>query len=97
MILRFAAPDRLAAPATGEFTVNLLPSPELAERLRDIERVSIDLGDQVLIEDHDLVITVGKSLRTREEETGITVQVEIGASRTGCTALLLVDKEKPLF
>jgi len=37
------------------------------------------------------------SVWTPEEKTGITVQVEIGASWTGCTALLLVDKEKPLF
>jgi hypothetical protein len=34
------------------------------------------LGEVEVIEDHDLVITVGKSLWTPEEKTGITVQVE---------------------
>jgi hypothetical protein len=67
----------------GGFTASLPPSPELAERLRTIGRTSIDLGDQVLIEDNDLVIMVGKSPWTPEEETNITVQVEIGATRTG--------------
>jgi hypothetical protein len=78
-------------PAAGGFTVNLPPSPELAERLRSIGRTSIDLGDQVLIEDDDLVIMAGKSLWTPEEETDITVQVEIGASRAGSIPQLLVD------
>jgi hypothetical protein len=34
------------------------------------------LGEVEVIEDHDLVITVGTSLWTPEEKTGITVQVE---------------------
>ncbi len=78
-------------PAAGGFTVSLPHSPELAERLRSIGRTSIDLGDQILIEDNDLVIMAGKSLWTPEEETDITVQVEIGASRTGSIPQLLVD------
>jgi len=73
----------------GGFTASLPPSPELAERLRTIGRTSIDLGDQVLIEDNDLVIMVGKSPWTPEEETNITVQVEIGATRTGSIPQLL--------
>jgi hypothetical protein len=53
----------------------------------------IAAGDRSSSRDHDLIITVGESIGTPEEETGITVQVDIGASRTGCTALVLVDKE----
>lgn len=70
-------------PAAGGFTVDLPVSPELAELLRGTGRTSINLGDQVLIEDNDLIIMAGKSLWAPEEETDITVQVEIGASRAG--------------
>lgn len=77
--------------AGGGFNVSQPPSPELAERLRSIGRTSIDLGGQILIEDNDLIVTVGKSLWTPDEETDITVQVEIGASRAGSIPQLLVD------
>jgi hypothetical protein len=75
----------------GGFTVTLPPSPELAERLRNIGRTSIDLGGQIFIEDNDLIITVGKSLWTPDEETGITVEAEIGASRIDSIPQLLID------
>lgn len=78
-------------PAAGGFTVDLPASPELAELLRGTGRISINLGDQVLIEDNDLIIMAGKSLWAPEEETDITVQVEIGASRAGSIPQLLVD------
>jgi hypothetical protein len=77
--------------AGGGFNVSLPPSPELLERLRSIGRTSVDLDGQILIEDDDLVILAGKSLWTPEEETDITVQAEIGASRTGSIPQLLVD------
>ena len=60
--------------------MSLPPSPRLIERLRGIGRTSIDLDSQVLIEDDNLVILAGKSPWFREE-TGITIQAEIGASR----------------
>lgn len=75
----------------GGFNVSLPPSPELAERLGNIGRTSIDLGGQILIEDNDLVIMAGKSLWTPDEETDITVEAEIGASRIGSIPHLLVD------
>jgi hypothetical protein len=78
-------------PAAGGFTVHLPPSPELVERLRSLGRTSIDLGGQVLIEDDDLVIMAGKSLWTPDEETDITVEVQIGASRIDSIPQLLVD------
>jgi hypothetical protein len=77
--------------AGGGFTVSLPPSPELLERLRSIGRTSIDLGGQILIEDDDLIIVAGKSLWTPDEETDITVQVEIGASRIDFIPPPLVD------
>jgi hypothetical protein len=52
---------------------------------------SIDLGGQILIEDDDLIIVAGKSLWTPDEETDITVQVEIGASRIDFIPPPLVD------
>jgi len=79
-------------PAGGGFTVNLPPSSaEIVERLRSIGQTSIDLGGQVLIEDDDLVILAGKSLWTPDEETDITVQVEIGASRIDSIPQPLID------
>lgn len=78
-------------PAGGGFTLNLPPSAHLAGLLRSIGRTSVDLVDQVLIEDNDLVIMVGKSLWAAEEETDITVQVEIGASRVGSIPQPLFD------
>jgi hypothetical protein len=78
-------------PAAGGFTVSLPPSPGLIERLRGIGRTSIDLDSQVLIEDDDLVILAGKSPWVPEEETGITIQAEIGASRTDSIPQLLID------
>ena len=77
--------------AGGGFNVSLPPSPELAERLRSIGRTSIDLGDQILIEDDDLVIMVGKSPWAPDEKTDITVEAEIGASRSDSIPQLLVD------
>lgn len=77
--------------AAGGFTVNLPPSPQLAERLRSVGQTSIDLGSQVLIEDDDLIIMAGKSPWTPEEETDITIEVQIGASRTASIPQLLVD------
>ena len=77
--------------AGGGFNVSLPPSPELAERLRSIGQASIDLGGQILIEDNDLVIMVGKSLWTPDEETHITVEAEIGASRIDSVPQLLAD------
>ena len=77
--------------AGGGFNVTLPPSPELAGRLRSIGRTSVDLGGQVLIEDDDLVIMVGKSVWAPDEETEITVQAEIGASRIGSIPQLLLD------
>lgn len=67
------------------------PSAELVGRLRGIGQASIDLGGQVLIEDDDLIVMVGKSLWTPDKDTDITVQVEIGASRAGSIPPLLVD------
>ena len=55
------------------------------------ELFSIDLGGQILIEDNDLVIMVGKALWTPDEETHITVEAEIGASRIDSVPQLLVD------
>jgi hypothetical protein len=78
-------------PAGGGFNMNVPPSPELVERLRSIGRTSIDLGSQVLIEDDDLLVLVGKSLWTPDEETDITVQAAIGACRTGSIPQILVD------
>ena len=89
--VRFAAPDCLPAPGGRRFTVNLPASPELAELLRGSGRTSINLGDQVLIEDNDLIIMAGKSLWAPEEETDITVQVEIGASRAASIPRPLLD------
>jgi hypothetical protein len=71
--------------------VSLPPSPELLQRLRGIGRTSIDLGGQILIEDDDLIIMAGTSLWTPDEETDITVQVEIGASRIDFIPPPLVD------
>jgi hypothetical protein len=71
--------------------MNVPPSPELVERLRSTGRTSIELDGQVLIEDDDLVVLAGKSLWTPDEETDITVQVEIGASRIGSIPQFLVD------
>jgi hypothetical protein len=78
-------------PAAGGFTTTLPPSPETVEQLRSIGRTSIDLGGQVLIEDDDLIILAGKSLWTPDEETDITVQAAIGASRIDSIPQLLVD------
>jgi hypothetical protein len=77
--------------AGGGFNVSQPPSPELAERLRSIGRTSIDLGGQILIEDNDLIATVGKSLWTPDEETEITVEAEIGPSRIDSIPQLLID------
>lgn len=71
--------------------MSLPPSPGLIERLRGIGRTSINLDSQVLIEDDDLVILAGKSPWVPEEETDITIQAEIGASRTGSIPQLLID------
>lgn len=71
--------------------MNVPPSPELVERLRSIGRTSIDLGGQVFIEDDDLVVLAGKSLWTPDEETDITVEVAIGASRIDSIPQVLVD------
>lgn len=78
-------------PAAGGFTLHLPPSPRLIEQLRSIGQTSIDLDGQVLIEDDDLIIMAGKSLWTPEEETGITIAVQIGASRIGSIPPLLAD------
>lgn len=77
--------------AGGGLNVSLPPSQQLIEQLRSIGRTSTDLDGQVLIEDDDLVILAGKSLWAPEEETDITIQAEIGASRTGSIPQLLVD------
>jgi hypothetical protein len=77
--------------AGGGFNVALPPSAELTERLRSIGRASTDLGDQVLIEDDDLVILVGKSPWVPDEETDVTVEAEIGASRIDSIPQLLID------
>ncbi len=79
-------------PAAGGFTTTVPPSPELAGRLRNTGRTSIDLGGQVFIEDDDLVVLAGKSpWAAPGEEAAITVQAAIGASRTGSIPQLLVD------
>jgi hypothetical protein len=77
--------------AGGGLTVSLPPSPELIERLRSIGRTSTDLGSQILIEDDDLIIMAGRSPWTPDEETDITVEAEIGASRIDSIPQLLVD------
>jgi hypothetical protein len=77
--------------AGGGFNVALPPSAELIEQLRSIGRTSTDLGDQVLVEDEDLVILAGKSPWLPEEETDITVEAEIGATRIDSIPPLLID------
>jgi len=71
-------------------SVEVLPH-QRARLIRSIGRTSIDLGGQILIEDDDLIIVAGKSLWTPDEETDITVQVEIGASRIDFIPPPLVD------
>jgi hypothetical protein len=78
-------------PAGGGFIISLPRSPELAEQLRSIGQTSIELDGQILIEDDDLMVMAGKSLWTSEEETDITVQAAIGASRAGSIPQTLVD------
>jgi hypothetical protein len=79
-------------PAGGGFTVSLPASAAgIIERLRGAGRTSIDLGGQLLIEDDDLVIMVGRSLWTADAETDITVQVEVGPSRIGSIPQAVVD------
>ena len=75
----------------GGFNVKLPPSPQLTEQLRSLGATTVDLGGQILIEDDGLVILAGKSIWSPEEETDITVQAEIGASRTDSIPQLLID------
>lgn len=77
--------------AGGGFIVSVPPSPELVQRLRGIGRTSIELGGQILIEDDDLIVLAGKSLWTPDDDTNITVEAEIGASRIGSVPQLLAD------
>jgi hypothetical protein len=77
--------------AGGGFNMSMPPSPELIERLRSIGRTSTELGGQLLIEDDDLVILAGKSPWAPEEETGIIVEAEIGATRINSIPQLLID------
>ncbi len=77
--------------AGGGVSVNVPPSPELAEQLQSIGRTSIELDGGVLIEDDDLIIMIGKSPWAPDEETEITVQAEIGSSRADSIPQLLVD------
>jgi hypothetical protein len=71
--------------AAGGLSVKLPPSDELLIQLQDAGQTSTDLGDQVLIEDDDLVILVGKSLWGIDGETDITVDVAIGPGRAVAT------------
>lgn len=78
----------------GGFHVDVPPSAGLAEQLRSTGQTSIKLGDQVLIEDDDLIVLAGKSpwaVDELAEETNITVEVKIGPGRIGSIPPLLVD------
>ncbi len=86
-LIAYLHPD----PAAGWFSTAMPPSPELVEQLRSIGRTGIDLGGQVLIEDDDLVILVGRSVWARDEETDITIEAAVGASRIDTIPQLLVD------
>lgn len=79
------------APTGGSHHLFTLASPEDVGQLRNAGLTCIDLGGEVLIEDDDLVLLVGKSLWTPGEVTDIGVQAVIGASQIGSIPPFLVN------